>query len=767
MQITPQPFVLARARSVAAILIAAGAVGNVGGLSGLAGVGLLALAASPQCALAQCGDLELSQSTDPDTIQPARAVWCGSLVLNDGTQIGRGFTAPHDLTISCVTFGVTANTGADWPCHVRILGGPITAPYDTRPVLGETTVMVPAGTSSAFFTAQLPAVFIPAGASFIVELDTPTRVPAAGGDGALLSLGFNGLGQSAPTYLRAPGCGANNFIDTAALGFPNSHAAITVGAAEGYTVPTLGGFPVGVIGPAMLGVLDGEAVAYGDGSATPFGLSIDFGDLTMGVGATCGAISTGDETDPTLSIGFKNGTSLHDRIVFRNNPATPDEAVLELDFTTAAFDRFNVHVLLDGELVGTLEDQTSGSVRFIKPDDGPIWDWIKGLFTGPKKMGCSIHKEYYPASEGGGLKSETMFYGIEIGAARVAPTGGGLPGFLGDEIWIEPVTATVGGSPPLRMELTATGIVGLTVDVSDSAPTVVFGVAETGVRPFGGGTTTQVGVSARTTTKKANESSPQLISAQMIGDGAPDLRVLPSLDPGAENGFLMELGGVVSATVGLDVLTPDPAAACMTVCSFEVGTVGIPTGKTSFDPWPINPALTAVAPDFTGVGDETYTLQVYDAAGTLVHEASGQSGIAGGTTRWPSKVGKLGGRTPCFRICYPRDTILRLADGRQFEVLEVRALAEGAPEAGPLHSLEFTVQNMNEMVLFDPETVLPEIAEPCYADLDGDGALTIFDFLAFQNAFASGDPVADCDGDGALTLFDFLCFQNSFAAGCP
>jgi hypothetical protein len=54
----------------------------------------------------------------------------------------------------------------------------------------------------------------------------------------------------------------------------------------------------------------------------------------------------------------------------------------------------------------------------------------------------------------------------------------------------------------------------------------------------------------------------------------------------------------------------------------------------------------------------------------------------------------------------------------------------------------------------------------CYADFDGDGDLTIFDFLAYQNAFDSGDPAADCDGDGALNLFDFLCFQNAFDAGC-
>ncbi|MFI4882043.1 MAG: GC-type dockerin domain-anchored protein, partial [Phycisphaerales bacterium JB064] len=54
----------------------------------------------------------------------------------------------------------------------------------------------------------------------------------------------------------------------------------------------------------------------------------------------------------------------------------------------------------------------------------------------------------------------------------------------------------------------------------------------------------------------------------------------------------------------------------------------------------------------------------------------------------------------------------------------------------------------------------------CPADFDGDGELTIFDFLAFQNAFDAGDLRADFDGDGELTIFDFLEFQNQFDIGC-
>jgi|GEM_PF-1925910 len=55
---------------------------------------------------------------------------------------------------------------------------------------------------------------------------------------------------------------------------------------------------------------------------------------------------------------------------------------------------------------------------------------------------------------------------------------------------------------------------------------------------------------------------------------------------------------------------------------------------------------------------------------------------------------------------------------------------------------------------------------PCRVDLDGDGVLTIFDFLQFFNLFDDTDPIADLDGDGMFTIFDFLAFQNEFDLGC-
>ncbi|MEQ8845705.1 MAG: S8 family serine peptidase [Phycisphaerales bacterium] len=64
------------------------------------------------------------------------------------------------------------------------------------------------------------------------------------------------------------------------------------------------------------------------------------------------------------------------------------------------------------------------------------------------------------------------------------------------------------------------------------------------------------------------------------------------------------------------------------------------------------------------------------------------------------------------------------------------------------------------------EAVSAALAGSCAADFDGDGSLTLFDFLAFQSAFGAGDARADFDGDGSLTLFDFLAFQSAFDAGC-
>ncbi|MEO1279491.1 MAG: GC-type dockerin domain-anchored protein [Planctomycetota bacterium] len=55
---------------------------------------------------------------------------------------------------------------------------------------------------------------------------------------------------------------------------------------------------------------------------------------------------------------------------------------------------------------------------------------------------------------------------------------------------------------------------------------------------------------------------------------------------------------------------------------------------------------------------------------------------------------------------------------------------------------------------------------PCRADINGDGFLTLTDYLDFLNLFDARDPLVDFDFDGMFTIFDFLEFQNRFDRGC-
>jgi hypothetical protein len=66
----------------------------------------------------------------------------------------------------------------------------------------------------------------------------------------------------------------------------------------------------------------------------------------------------------------------------------------------------------------------------------------------------------------------------------------------------------------------------------------------------------------------------------------------------------------------------------------------------------------------------------------------------------------------------------------------------------------------------DGDGVLDECAG-CAADVNGDGALNVLDFVAFQLAWQGQEPIGDCDGNGAFNVLDFVCYQLLFQACCP
>lgn len=62
---------------------------------------------------------------------------------------------------------------------------------------------------------------------------------------------------------------------------------------------------------------------------------------------------------------------------------------------------------------------------------------------------------------------------------------------------------------------------------------------------------------------------------------------------------------------------------------------------------------------------------------------------------------------------------------------------------------------------------MDDCSAPCVADLNNDGLLNIFDFLAFQSFFSGEDPRADlAEPFGVFNIFDFLAFQTAFGEGC-
>ena len=58
------------------------------------------------------------------------------------------------------------------------------------------------------------------------------------------------------------------------------------------------------------------------------------------------------------------------------------------------------------------------------------------------------------------------------------------------------------------------------------------------------------------------------------------------------------------------------------------------------------------------------------------------------------------------------------------------------------------------------------VGSPCAPDLNGDGEVDTQDFLAFLNAWSSGDPLADWNADGTINTQDFLAYLDDWSAGC-
>jgi len=117
---------------------------------------------------------------------------------------------------------------------------------------------------------------------------------------------------------------------------------------------------------------------------------------------------------------------------------------------------------------------------------------------------------------------------------------------------------------------------------------------------------------------------------------------------------------------------------------------------------------------------------------------------------------------------------VRLQDTWSYDGSDWTELVAGFPTPRDQHDMAYH-PGANQTIMLggyegagvvSPETLVLECAATCYPDCTGEGALDIFDFLCFQDAFVQMDPYADCTGEGTYDIFDFLCFQDEFVIGC-
>jgi len=152
-------------------------------------------------------------------------------------------TIPTGQSITAVDFGVQLaqagpNGGGMQPANVRLYSIPTgtTMTFGAMTLLRDEPIMIVDQTMQIVNTPLTAPVVVPAGRDIVVEIFIPNGVPSQ----HRYFPGSNGAGQSAPSYLAAPTCGAAEPADLATLGagFPNVHLIIDLVFSSG--PPTLG-----------------------------------------------------------------------------------------------------------------------------------------------------------------------------------------------------------------------------------------------------------------------------------------------------------------------------------------------------------------------------------------------------------------------------------------------------------------------------------------------------------------------------------------------
>lgn len=157
---------------------------------------------------------------------------CSELAAHYENSYYRVFTPTTALRVNAVQLGVEIAQGGDQPLGVRLhtLSGPLTQ-ANLSPLAAVTATV--SNQEQTLLTVPISA-WVAAQQPLVAELWVPSGIAS----NRLLFVGSNTLGQTAPTYLRAPDCGQPEPVDVAVLGAPSAHLVLNV-LAEAAPPPTL------------------------------------------------------------------------------------------------------------------------------------------------------------------------------------------------------------------------------------------------------------------------------------------------------------------------------------------------------------------------------------------------------------------------------------------------------------------------------------------------------------------------------------------------
>jgi hypothetical protein len=109
-----------------------------------------------------------------------------------------------------------------------------------------------------------------------------------------------------------------------------------------------------------------------------------------------------------------------------------------------------------------------------------------------------------------------------------------------------------------------------------------------------------------------------------------------------------------------------------------------------------------LAASFASLGTDLQRMQIF-REGSLVREEVIPAGLAARSSFWPRLLGKLGGRTECYRGKFPRDTVFTFPGESKSIVTgdEIRLLAENGAPVGSKSSFSLRVAGIDELTLTD------------------------------------------------------------------